>query len=68
MNACAPCVCLLSVEARRGHRIPWNWSDIMWVLGTKPGSSARTAGDLNHGAEPSLQSLGTSFEKCCKRI
>jgi hypothetical protein len=26
MYVCTPCVCLVSVEARRGHWIPWNWS------------------------------------------
>jgi hypothetical protein len=35
--------------------VPWNWSyrqfrDAMWMLGTEPGSSARTASSFNCGA------------------
>lgn len=32
--------------ARRGHQITWNWS--MSVLGTEPGTSARTVSALHH--------------------
>ena len=26
MYAYTPCACLVPVETRRGHQIPWNWS------------------------------------------
>lgn len=39
----------VAVEARRGCQNPHNWS-FMWVMGTDPGSSARSASAFNHGA------------------
>jgi hypothetical protein len=52
-------VCMPS-KIRRRHRIPWNWNyrwlwAAMWVLGTKPKSSARAGRALNHWAITSLQ-------------
>lgn len=45
-------VCLIPMEARKGHWIPWNWSteaDLpMWVLRVEPSSSGRAANVLNH--------------------
>jgi hypothetical protein len=43
----------LHMELRRGHWILWNWSyrrlwAAMWVLGTKPQSSARPASAPDH--------------------
>lgn len=39
MCVCAPCACLVPMEVRKRHWIPWNWScrwlwGTMWVLGT----------------------------------
>lgn len=53
-------LCALFMEARRGHRVFWNWSyrpllDAMWVLGVEPGSSGGVASALN--SEPCLQPL-----------
>lgn len=58
MYMCAPRVCLVPVEAGRGHWIPWSWSyrclwGITWVLGSEPRSSARATSPLITG--PSLQ-------------
>lgn len=25
---CVPCVCLVPVEARGGHQIPWDWNTL----------------------------------------
>lgn len=34
------------MEVRRGHQIPWNWTtdncELMWILGSKPGSFTRS--------------------------
>lgn len=35
----SPCVCLVTLEARKGYWIPWIWS-YWWVLGTKHWSFA----------------------------
>lgn len=46
----------LEGQERSGYEIPWSWSNrplriiVMQVLGTKPRSSARAAGALNHWA------------------
>ena len=49
--------CLVTVEARKGHQIPWNWSyrqswAVLWMLGTKLEFFERTASALT--AEPPL--------------
>lgn len=48
-------ICAVPLEARTGHLIPWIWnyrclSAAMWMLDTKPGSSARTDNTLKHGS------------------
>lgn len=57
-----PCTCLMSLKVRRGPQIPRNQSyrcswDAMWGLGTKFGSSARTASVLNPKAIALIPSL-----------
>ena len=52
---CAPHACLVTLEARRGHWMSWNWSyrqlwATMWVLSIELGISGRPANTLNHGA------------------
>ena len=49
------CVCVWTTRmpGAWGRRIPWSWSyrqlwAAMWVLGTEPRSSARTASAINH--------------------
>ena len=54
LHISTPCVCLLHSEAGGKHQAPWNWSErwleaALWVLGTEPGSSARTASALTTG-------------------
>lgn len=52
-----PCVCMcptceqVTVEARRGYRIPWSWSYSGFeqpdmVAGTEPGSSVRAGNSV----------------------
>ena len=48
---CMLCACLVPTEARRGHRLPWNWSyrwlwATVWVLRIEP-ISGRVASVLN---------------------
>lgn len=48
MDVYVPYTCLLPVEARKGHNMPWDWDyrwllATTWVLGIKPMSSTRTA-------------------------
>lgn len=48
-------ICVVPAEARRVHWIPCKWNSrcllaSMWVLGAKPGSSARAISTLNFGA------------------
>lgn len=39
MCICISCACLVPTEARRGHRVPWNWLwAAMLVLGIECGS------------------------------
>jgi hypothetical protein len=50
---CVPLECLVSVEARRGCWILWNWNyrwnlAVMWVLGFELRSSERTASNFRH--------------------
>lgn len=45
------CACLVSMEVRRGHWIPWDFNyrqvwAAMWLLGIEPGSSERVASVL----------------------
>lgn len=54
-------------ETRRRPRVPWNQfqtrvsvSHLVWVLGTKPGSSGRVASILKN-TEPPLQPLQRAF-------
>lgn len=49
--------CSLSVQARRGRRLLWVWSyrwlcTAMWLLQTKPRSSARPLSHLDHWVIP----------------
>lgn len=49
------CVCTctwaqVSMATRRGNLIPWSWSYLVWVLGTKLESSTRATHLLNHSA------------------
>lgn len=52
MYVCAAHTCLVSMEARRGCIISWNWSYRHWVatwaLRTDPWSYRRAASTLNH--------------------
>lgn len=46
MYVCAPSMCVVHKEARRGHGIPWDWScrclwATLWILGIKPGCSGK---------------------------
>lgn len=59
-------VCLVHLEARRGHRIIWDWSyrqlsATMWFLGTKPRSSERAARTLSHRAISLVQVFNFKF-------
>jgi hypothetical protein len=59
MHACMCTVCLVPGKGRRGNQI-WNWNygwvwPILWVLGTEPESSARTACALSHWSIPPPQ-------------
>lgn len=51
MFICTPHACLVPSEVKRGHwlTLDWNYREFstpMWVVGSKPGSSAK-AGALN---------------------
>ena len=57
-NVCAPHVCLVPAEVRRGHWIPWIWSyeqlwAATWMLGIRPLQSDSA---LNHWAIPAAPS------------
>lgn len=54
-----PCTCLVPMETKGGHQMPWNWSyrclwTIMWILRIEPESSAREKGALRRWALPTL--------------
>ena len=64
---CVLCICPMLKEVRRGHRIPWNWSDgwlwtTIWVLGIELGPSTRVTGALNHWAISSALLLSFEME------
>lgn len=62
MIVCAPCMCLMLKEARRGRQILWSYRQVwatMWELGIKAWSSVR-ASALKHWAifpAPGLEHL-----------
>ena len=58
-------VCVMPMEARRRQWMLWNWGSgqlwaTMWVLGTEPRLTARTAGDSD---ESSLEDSTMCFER-----
>lgn len=59
VHVCVPHGCLVLMESRRGHPIPWHWSyrqiwATMWILGLKPGSSRRAASIYSSLISPGL--------------
>lgn len=52
LSVCVCTMCIVPSGARRGHRVPHRWFQVvvspMGVLGTEPGSSPRKASVLNH--------------------
>lgn len=65
MSVCPLPMCLVPMEASRGHQMPRNWCYqwlwvTMWVPGIKPRYSARAACAPNHWAIPPVP-RGVSF-------